>query len=140
MLRGLTTISFFAPDVAAAADWYRQVLGIEPYFTREMGGTLAYAEFRVGDYQHELGIIDERFAPPGRSAQVGGAIAYWHVDDVHACVARLLELGATVLEEPVERGPGFVTAAVADPFGNVLGVMINQHYLDVLAAHPAALA
>jgi hypothetical protein len=28
-----------------------------------------------------------------------------------------------------ERGPGFVTASVVDPFGNVLGIMYNRHYL-----------
>jgi len=39
---------------------------------------------------------------------------------------------ATVYEEPVERGPGFVAASVVDPFGNILGVMYNQHYLEVL--------
>ena len=137
MLRGLTTISLFADDVAAATDWYSQALGVAPYFTRDMGGALAYAEFRVGDYQHELGIIDQRFAPSGRPAQAGGAIAYWHVDDVGTSVARLLELGATALEEPVERGPGFVTASVVDPFGNILGIMVNQHYLDVLSSRPA---
>jgi hypothetical protein len=37
-----------------------------------------------------------------------------------------------VHDEPVERGPGFVTASVTDPFGNVLGIMYNQHYLDTL--------
>jgi hypothetical protein len=31
-------------------------------------------------------------------------------------------------------GPGFVTASVVDPFGNVLGVMYNRHYLGVLEA------
>ncbi|KHJ71085.1 hypothetical protein QR64_22695 [Rhodococcus sp. Chr-9] len=31
-----------------------------------------------------------------------------------------------------ERGPGFVTASVVDPFGNVLAVMYNQHYLDIV--------
>lgn len=36
-----------------------------------------------------------------------------------------------------ELGPGFVTASVVDPFGNVLGVMFNQHYLDVLATQAA---
>jgi hypothetical protein len=46
---------------------------------------------------------------------------------------RLLALGAVPHGEPTERGPGFVTASVADPFGNVLGIMYNQHYLDVLA-------
>lgn len=32
MLRGLTTVSFWADDVSAARDWYTDVLGIEPYF------------------------------------------------------------------------------------------------------------
>ncbi len=32
----------------------------------------------------------------------------------------------------MERGPGFVTASVLDPFGNLLGVMYNRHYLEIL--------
>jgi predicted enzyme related to lactoylglutathione lyase len=134
MLRGLTTVTYLAGDVAAAVDWYTDLLGVEPYFSRPVEGRLAYVEFRVGDYQHELGILDRRFAAPGRSDKAGGAIAYWHVDDVQASFGRLLALGATAHEEPIERGPGFVTASVIDPFGNLLGVMYNQHYLDVLAA------
>ncbi|CAL9564933.1 hypothetical protein SUDANB95_04671 [Actinosynnema sp. ALI-1.44] len=133
MLRGLTTISFFADDVRAASDWYAEVLGIQPYFLREVDGVPAYIEFRIGDYQHELGIVDRRFAGPAPEAP-GGAIAYWAVDDVHAAFDRLLALGAEVYREPIERGPGFVTASVVDPFGNVLGVMFNQHYLNVLGA------
>ncbi len=34
----------------------------------------------------------------------------------------------------MERGPGFVTASVVDPFGNVLGVMENAHDQRVVAA------
>jgi hypothetical protein len=30
------------------------------------------------------------------------------------------------------RGEGFVTASVVDPFGNVIGIMANPHYLEVL--------
>ncbi|MBV8718839.1 MAG: VOC family protein [Chloroflexi bacterium] len=134
MLRGLSTITFFADDLSAAQRWYTEFLGIEPYFARSVEGALAYVEFRIGDYQHELGIIDARFAPGGRTASAGGAIAYWHVDDVGATVERLVALGAMVLEPVVERGPGFVTASVVDPFGNILGVMYNQHYLDVAGA------
>ena len=132
MLRGLTTVSFFADDVAAASAWYARVLGLEPYFTRAVAGEPAYVEFRIGDYQHELGIIDRRFAPPGQPDQPGGAVVYWHVHDVTASYQRLLELGATSHEAVTERGPGFVTASVADPFGNILGIMHNQHYLEVL--------
>jgi predicted enzyme related to lactoylglutathione lyase len=132
MLRGLSTVSFFAADVTAAAAWYTEVLGVEPYFRRPAEGPPAYLEFRVGDHEGELGIIDARFAP-GASARPGGAIAYWHVDDVQGSFDRLLALGATAYETPTERGPGFVTASVVDPFGNVLGVMYNRHYLDMLA-------
>jgi len=40
-------------------------------------------------------------------------------------------LGATEYQPITKRGEGFVTASVVDPFGNVLGVMYNQHYLAV---------
>ena len=134
MLRGLSTVSFFADDVMAAQAWYAELLGIEPYFVRPAQGTPAYVEFRIGDYQHELGIIDSRFAPPGRPDTAGGAVTYWHVDDVQGGYDRLISMGATAYEEPVERGPGFVTASVVVPFGNILGVMYNKHYLEVLGS------
>jgi predicted enzyme related to lactoylglutathione lyase len=134
-LRGLCTVSFWADDVAAAAAWYAEFLGVEAYFTRPgPDGRLAYAEFRTGDHQAELGIIDRGYGPPGTAAGPGGAIVYWHVDDLAATVARLLAMGARQYQPITPRGEGFVTAAVVDPFGNVLGVMYNQHYLDVLAA------
>jgi len=64
-LRGFATINFWADDVAAARDWYADFLGIPAYFERsEADGRLVYAEFRLGDYQAELGIVDQRFAPP----------------------------------------------------------------------------
>jgi len=132
MLRGLTTVNFFADDVSVAQAWYAELLGVEPYFVRLVHGTPAYVEFRIGDYQHELGIVDRRFAPAGGSGGPGGAIVYWHVEDVAAGVDRLVSLGATVYEELVERGPGFVTASVVDPFGNILGVMYNEHYVRIL--------
>lgn len=136
MLRGLTTVRLVADDVAAAVAWYTELLGVEPYFKREVEGVPAYIEFRIGDYQHELGIVNARFVPRDRADKAAGTLVYWHVDDVRGSFELLLSLGATVHEEPIERGPGFVTASVIDPFGNVLGVMYNQHYLDVLGARP----
>jgi predicted enzyme related to lactoylglutathione lyase len=133
--RGFATLNIYADDVPAAAEWYAEVLGVAPYFERPgPEGRPAYVEFRVGDHQAELGIIDRRFAPPGAPAQPGGAIMHWHVDDLDATVARLLSLGATELQPITPRGEGFVTASVVDPFGNVLGVMTNPHYLQMLAA------
>ena len=134
-LRGVSTISFWADDVAAAVAWYTELLGVESYFRRPgPDGRLAYAEFRIGDYQAELGIIDRSYAPPGAATEPGGAIVYWHVDDINATVERLLSMGAKEYQPITSRGTaGFVTAAVVDPFGNVLGVMYNPHYLEVLA-------
>ena len=132
MLRGLTTVSFYAEDVTAAKDWYSQLLGVEAYFVRPEQGPPAYVEFRIGDYQHELGIIDSRYAPHGSAASPAGAVVFWHVDDLPGAVEKLLAMGASEHESITERGEGFVTASVVDPFGNILGVMYNQHYLDVL--------
>lgn len=129
MLRGLCNVSYYADDLEAAKRWYAELLGVEPYFNLER-----YSEFRVGDYQHELGLIDGHYRPSRSAGEPGGAVLYWHVDDVRATYARLLELGATEYDGPRDRGHGFVTASVVDPFGNVLGVMENPHYREVLAA------
>lgn len=133
MLRGLTTVTYFSDDVPAAVAWYTDMLGAEPYFVRPEQGPPAYVEFRIGDSLHELGILDARYAPHPRTGRAEGEIVYWAVDDVHAAYQRLLDLGATAHDKPTERGPGFITASVLDPFGNILGVMLNQHYLDMLA-------
>src|SRR5437660_12616852 len=127
MLRGLSTVSFYAEDLEAAKRWYTEVLGIEPYFNRP-----GYVEWRLGDFQHELGIIDAKYAPDGWASGPAGEIVYWHVDDLDATLARLRELGASEHQAVREHGVGFVTASVVDPFGNILGLMFNQHYLDMV--------
>jgi predicted enzyme related to lactoylglutathione lyase len=132
MLRGLTTVSFYADDLIAAKDWYAELLGVEPYFQRPADGPPGYVEFRVGDYQHEFGLIDRRYAPPGAATEPAGAIVYWHVDDVNATLERLLSMGAQEHEPITVRGEGFITASIVDPFGNILGIMYNAHYLSVL--------
>ena len=134
MLRGFATISYWADDVEAARDWYAELLGIEPYFIRPEQGPPAYVEFRVGDYQDELGIIDRRYAPEGAAGGVGGAVMYWHVDDVPATFDRLLSMGAREYQPITPREAGWVTASVVDPFGNVLGIVYNPHYLEMLAS------
>ncbi|MGX5695227.1 VOC family protein [Agromyces soli] len=143
-LRGLSTVNVYADDVAAAQRWYTEFLGLEPYFFNPpQPAPPVYVEFRLGDLQHELGIVDRRFAPGAADggpaeASVSQPITYWHVDDVEAVLARLLALGATPHQPVIERGPGFVTASVVDPFGNVLGIMYNRHYLDVVGARSEA--
>ena len=130
MLRGPATLNLFADDVVAASRWYADLLGIEPYFVRPLDGPPAYVEFRVGDHQFELGIIDRRWSPYGPdAARPAGAVLNWAVDDLDAAIEGVVARGATVLEPRTERGPGFVTASFVDPFGNVLALMHNVHYL-----------
>ncbi len=132
MLRGMATVVYLADDLDAAKQWYTELLGIEPYFNRP-----PYIEFRLGDYQQELGILDRAFsvAEPGDKPRPApaGTHAYWHVDDAQAAVDRLVSMGASVLEAPRDFGEGFIGASVVDPFGNILAVMRNPHYLEMLA-------
>lgn len=133
-LCGLATTTFFAADLLAARKWYAEFLGMDAYFAFPQTGDPAYIEFRIGDYQHELGIIDARYAPQP-IGKPGGAVVYWHVDDIEAVYVRLLSLGATEYEPVTRRAnSNFVTASVVDPFGNVLGVMYNPHYLEILGS------
>jgi predicted enzyme related to lactoylglutathione lyase len=135
-LRGLTTVNFYAADIKTAKKWYSELLGKEPYFQRPDSENPAYIEFRLGDYQHELGIIDSKYSPKGAAAaSPGGAIVYWHVDDVSATLEKLKANGAKEYEPLMKRGEaGFITASVVDPFGNILGIMYNPHYLEILGS------
>ena len=131
MFRGLATINFYADDHAAAKDWYTALFGEPPYF--DVPG---YFEFRIGDHQTEFGVIDASHAPPSAPAGPAGAVAYWHVDDLERTRTHLLAVGATEYQPIIERGDGFVTASVVDPFGNILGIMTNAHYVH-MAERPA---
>ncbi|AZA84616.1 glyoxalase [Chryseobacterium lactis] len=130
ILRGLTTVSFYASNLEEAKKWYTNFLNIEPYFSAP-----GYVEFRIGDYQHELGIIDSQYAPEGATERTGGALIYWHVDHLQKTLDKLLSSGAELYQPIIDRSGGkgdFVTASVVDPFGNILGIMTNRHYVEII--------
>ncbi|GAA2209645.1 VOC family protein [Nonomuraea monospora] len=137
MLRGLTTTAFYSPDFEATKRWYTELFGIPPYMD-----TPAYMEWRIGDYQHEFGVIHSQYAgtplamtpDPATIGGPAGAMIHWHVDDVPATLARLVSMGAKEHDAVHDRGDGFITASVIDPWGNVLGFMYNPHYLEILAS------
>jgi len=139
-LRGFATLNIWADDVTAAVAWYTELLGVEPFFTRpKPGGGLAYAKFRTGDQQAEVAIADRSFDPSATPGGPGGAVMHWHVDDFDATLARLQSMGAAEYQPVTPHGP-VKTAAVVDPFGNVLGIMHNPHYLEMLGAGQVAAA
>ena len=88
-LRGLSTVNFYAQNHDAAKKWYTEFLGIEPYFSAPR-----YVEFRIGDYPHELGIIDNCYASNAEVKESAGAVVYWHVDDLKTIFDRIISMGA----------------------------------------------
>ena len=134
MLRGMANISYWAEDVRAARKWYTELFGMEPYFQRPDAENPQYIEFRVGDYQQEVGIINKNYQSKLATPGPGGVVLYWHVDDIHKAFTRILSMGAREYQPITEHGEGFVTASVVDPFGNVLGIMYNRHYLQILSS------
>ena len=133
MLLSIGTVTLAVDDHAAAVDWYTQWFDVAPYFERP-----GYSEFRVGATEQEVGFSDAAYVP-GTIAGTAQTI-YWSVEDVEDGLAQLLAAGATLAEPVVERGPGFRTAAVTDPFGHKLGIMENSHAAEVLTriAPPSA--
>ncbi|MFI5362106.1 MAG: VOC family protein [Elusimicrobiota bacterium] len=118
MFLGLRTAKYEVQDLAAAKNWYGKVLGIKPYFDEPF-----YVGYDVGGY--ELGLTPEPAAGKTRAA---AGVAYWGVPDARAAFQRLVELGATSVEDVKDVGEGILVGEVRDPFGNVLGVITNPHF------------
>jgi len=114
-IRGLRTVIYHTPDIAAGKSWYTKVLDRPPYFDQPF-----YAGFSVGGF--ELGLVPD--AKPG----VGGTVAYWGVGDAQAAAKRLADLGATLIEPVKDVGDGIRVAIVSDPFGNAFGIIENPHF------------
>src|SRR4051794_4848216 len=115
---GLRTAIYRGSDLDRAKEWYRAVLGIDPYFDQPF-----YVGFNVGGF--ELGLYpDTSEGGPGR----GGVTIYWGVGDGGARPARLLGLGGREHSPGREVGEGIKVAAVLDPFGNVFGIIENPHF------------
>ncbi len=118
MLLGLRTVIYKAPDLARAKAWYADAFGITPYFDEPF-----YVGFNVGGY--ELGLDP---GAEGARPGPGGATAYWGVADLDAVLARLAEHRAAVVSPAQDVGGGIRVASVADPSGNVIGLIENPHF------------
>ncbi|CAN5867799.1 VOC family protein [soil metagenome] len=118
MFKQLASAIYYAPDIEKAKAWYSEVLGVAPYFDEAF-----YVGFNVGGY--ELGL-----QPGPREALhgLGGSVPYWRVDDIETVFGRLLELGATAINQVEDVGGDIKTALVEDPFGNALGIIQNPHF------------
>ena len=117
MFHGLRTVIYYVTDLAEAKAWYTAAFGIQPYFDEPY-----YVGFEVGGY--ELGLH-----PRGEGIIVGNnAVAYWGVADIAAAHGHMLARGAGARDDVRDVGDGIKVATVADPFGNVIGLIENPHF------------
>ena len=115
---GLATVIYQVPDLAHAKAWYAQAFAQQPYFDQPF-----YVGFSIGGY--ELGLHpDLAEGQPGP----GGSVAYWRVGNIEAALEHFVMVGATLVASPTEGGEGIKVARVADPFGNVIGLIENPQF------------
>jgi predicted enzyme related to lactoylglutathione lyase len=116
MIKGLRTALYPVNDLPGAKAWFARVFGVEPYFDQPF-----YVGFNVGGF--ELGLV-----PDGEPGTAGTKV-YWGVENIEEEVQRILALGASTHSDIQDVGEGIKVAELADPFGNVLGLIYNPHFV-----------
>jgi predicted enzyme related to lactoylglutathione lyase len=112
--QGITTVLHPVSDLAAAKAVYSALLGIEPQHDAPY-----YVGYEAAG-QH-IGLV-----PDGGPQGMTSPVAYWRVADIEAKLAELTAAGATVEQPAHDVGGGRLVATVADPDGNVLGVLQDR--------------
>ena len=117
MILGLRTfIVYVHPEqLDDAKAWYARFAGVKPYFDQPF-----YVGFNVGGF--ELGVHPDGEPGPG------GTVAYWGTPDIARELDRVVGLGATVVDPIEDVGEGILVATIADPFGNLVGLIQNPHF------------
>ena len=83
--------------------------------------------FEVG---FEIGGFELGLDPDASGVNVGNnAVAYWGVADIDSAYGRLIDCGAEPRHAVKEVGGDIKVATVADPFGNVIGLIQNRHFM-----------
>jgi predicted enzyme related to lactoylglutathione lyase len=111
MTSGMKTIIYPVEDLDGAKAVFGGLLGADPEVDEPY-----YVGFSAGD-QH-VGLD-----PNGHAKGMTGPVPYWHVDDIRAALARLVEAGATERQAIEDVGGGRLVATVSDPSGNAIGVI-----------------
>ena len=117
MIKGLATVIYHVPDLDRAKTWYAEAFQQAPYFDQPF-----YVGFNIAGY--ELGLDPD----PASKAGPGGTVAYWRVPEIEAGVRQFVTAGATVAAAVQDVGDGIRVATVADPFGNLIGLIENPHF------------
>jgi predicted enzyme related to lactoylglutathione lyase len=101
-------------DLTAAKAVYSALLGMPPQHDD------TYYVGYEAEGQH-IGLV-----PGGGPQGMTSPVAFWHVPDIEAKLAEVTAAGATVTEPAHDVGGGRLVATVADPDGNVLGLLQDK--------------
>jgi predicted enzyme related to lactoylglutathione lyase len=119
----LCWVELYTPDIAAAAAFYRQVLGLETSAVSSPGGTYTCVNPAQGGEEAMFGGFVPLADDPVEAAAGAYWLPYFDVTDTDATVARARELGGTVRRAPTDiPGVGRV-ARLADPYGARFAVL-----------------
>lgn len=110
MTAGLNTIIYPVKDIARAKALFSALLETEPYADEPY-----YVGFK--DAGQDVGLD-----PNGHARGMTGPVPYWHVADIRARLAALLDAGAELLQDVTDVGGGKLIASVKDADGNLVGI------------------
>ena len=111
---GVKTLLHPVSDLAAAKAMYTALLGVAP-----QSDAPYYVGFEAAGQQ--IGLV-----PSAGPQAMTSPVAYWHVADIESKLAEVTAAGATVKEPAHDVGGGRLVATIADPDGNVLGLLQDR--------------
>jgi predicted enzyme related to lactoylglutathione lyase len=121
MILGLRTVIYHVPDLDRAKAWYSTAFGVKPYFDEPY-----YVGFTIGGF--ELGLDPDMTGVPSGAGGVGSVVPYWGVADIESAVQHFTRSGASIKAPIQDVGEDIRVATVADPFGNLVGLIQNPHF------------
>ena len=108
-MNDVSLILYTAADVGKAKQFFRTLLGADPYVDSPQ-----YVGYKNGDM--EIGLV------PNSGTEATGAVAYWTVSDIAGSVKALVDAGGTVAQDIRNVGYGLLVASVKGPDGVIVGL------------------
>lgn len=111
MVTSIRTVIYPVTDIDRAKAVFAAILGTVPVMDEPY-----YVQFDADG--QEIGLD-----PNGADKGLTGPVPYWHVTDINATVAALLDAGASEREAVHDVGGGRLIATLADIDGNPVGLI-----------------
>jgi catechol 2,3-dioxygenase-like lactoylglutathione lyase family enzyme len=117
--KGISAITLFVEDLAAARQFYQDVFGLPIHYQDDASAVFAFGGTLVNLL--DVAQADELIAPAATAPPDAGSrfVFTIDVDDVDAMCAELEARGVELLNGPMDRPWGIRTASFRDPAGYI---------------------